>query len=168
MQYTSAQANKLLRRLQEERNALLTQERQGSSFVAATVEDIESVRPDYDYAAVRDALEAVEAKIRTVKHCISAFNLSHCPAGFDMTVDQLLVYIPQLTERKSRLSRMANVLPKTRLEGGARSNIIEYEYVNYDLQQVQADYNAVSAELSRAQLALDALNTTETMEIDVE
>ena len=167
MKYTSAEANKLLRELQEQRNALLTQESQGSSFVAATIENAEDVRPDYDYAAVSADLAAVEAKIRTVKHCINQFNLSHCPAGFDMTVDQLLVYIPQLTERKGRLSRMANVLPKTRVPGGGSSNIIEYEYVNYDLAQVKADYQAVSDTLARAQLALDRLNTTETMEIEI-
>ena len=165
MEYTSAEANKLLRELQEQRNALLLQESQGSSFVAATVEDTESVRPDYDYAAVSAQLAAVEAKIRTLKHAINTFNLSHCPEGFDMSVDQLLVYIPQLTERKNRLSRMANVLPKTRIPGGGSSSIIEYQYINYDLAAVKADYAAVSDTLARAQLALDKLNTTETMEI---
>jgi len=167
MRYTSAEANKLLRELQEQRNALLTKESQGATFVAATVEDVESVRPDYDYAHVSEQLAAVEAKMRAVKHCINQFNLTHCPEGFDMTVDQLLVYIPQLTERKSRLSRMANVLPKTRLPGGGSSNIIEYEYVNYDLDRVRADYRTVSDTLARAQLALDKLNTTETMEIEL-
>jgi len=167
MNYTSAEANKLLRDLQEQRSALLTKENQGSTFVAATIENTEDVRPDYDYVRVSEQLAAVDAKIRTVKHCINQFNLSHCPEGFDMTVDQLLVYIPQLTERKSRLSRMANVLPKTRLPGGGSSSIIEYEYVNYDLDRVKADYRQVSDTLSRAQLALDKLNTTETMEIEV-
>ena len=167
MKYTSAQANKLLRQLQEERNALLIEESQGSSFIAATIEDVESVRPAYDYAAVRNDLGAVEAKIRKVKHAINTFNLTHCPEGFDMTVDQILVLLPQLTDRKNRLSRMANVLPKTRIEGNQRTNIIEYRYINYDLDRVRADLEAISALLIKVQLALDKLNTTDTMEIDI-
>ena len=166
MQYTSAEANKLLRQLQEERNMLLSQEQQSSTFIAATVEDTEAARPDYDYAAVQAQLRALEEKIRRVKHAVSAFNLSHTVEGFAMTVDQLLVYIPQLSERKARLSRMAG-MPEKRRMGSSGTNIIEYEYANYDPETVRADFAAVSEELSRAQLALDKLNTTETMEIEL-
>ena len=166
MQYTSAEANKLLRQLQEEYGMRVRQEQQSNTFVAATVEDPENARPAYDYAAVQAELRALEEKIRRVKHAISAFNLSHTVEGFDMTVDQMLVYIPQLSERKARLGRMAAVPEKRRL-GSTGANIIEYEYANFDPETVRADYIAAGEELSRAQLALDKLNTTETMEIDL-
>ena len=44
MKYTSAEAAKLLRRLNEEHEALLELERQSASFVAAVSEDLESIR----------------------------------------------------------------------------------------------------------------------------
>ena len=96
------------------------------------------------------------------------FNTTHTVDGFDMTVDQLLVYIPQLTGRKNRRGEMASALPKQRMANNGRSNLIEYEYANYDIEEAKRDYDAVSDELARAQIALDQLNNTETMEINVE
>ena len=98
-----------------------------------------------------------------VKHAINQFNLTHTVEGFDMTVDQMLVYIPQLSERCSKLDTMADMPRKKRYN--SRSNLIEYEYTNYDPEQVRADYQAAKDLLNQAQLALDALNQSETMEI---
>ena len=50
MKYTSAQANKLLKKLNDEYSALLDREQRSRTFRAAMGEDIESVRPAYDYA----------------------------------------------------------------------------------------------------------------------
>ena len=84
-----------------------------------------------------------------------------------MTVGQLLVYLPQLSERKATLSHMADKLQKTRFRAWIRTNLIEYEYANYDLELARADFKKTAAELARAQLALDVLNNSETTEIDL-
>ena len=99
MKYTSAEAAKLLRRLNEEHEALLELERQSASFVAAVSEDLESIRPAYDLVAVQGELAEIEAKVRKVKHALNVFNSTHTVPGFGMTIDQLLVYIPQLSQR---------------------------------------------------------------------
>jgi hypothetical protein len=44
------------------------------------------------------------------------FNVTHTVPGFDMTIDQILVYIPQLTAKKIKLYEMKTKLPKTRDE----------------------------------------------------
>lgn len=163
MQYTSAQANKLLKKLVEEHERLLSIERAGKFFVAATTEDKESARPEYSYENTKKALAKLEGEIRAVKHAINVFNTTQIVEGFDLTVDQMLVYIPQLTERKNRLCQMAQALPKQRLASNGRTNLIEYQYVNFDLDSVKQDYVATSEELARAQLALDRLNNSETM-----
>ena len=67
MKYTSSEANKLLRRLNEERDAVLAKEQKCSTFLAAMGEDPESLRPQYDYAAVQNTLEMLNRKIRTVR-----------------------------------------------------------------------------------------------------
>lgn len=168
MKYTSAQANKLLRKRQEERDALLYQEKLSRTFIAATTEDKENARPAYSYSDTQAKLKKLERDIRTIKHAISVFNTTHFVDGFDMTVDQLLVYLPQLNERKSRLGEMASALPKQRMSSNGRSNLIEYEYANYDIEAAKKDYEKVCDELARAQVALDQLNNTETMEISEE
>lgn len=160
MKYTSAEANKLLRKWNDELSALQQKEARSCEFLAAVGEDPESVRPEYDYAATAAALIALETKIRALKHALNVFNSTTEVPEFGMTVDEMLVYIPQLTARKGKLLAMKSKLPKTRVEGYGRSNIIDYTYLNYDLAAVEADYDAVSEELSRAQLALDKVNQT--------
>ena len=103
MNYTSAQANKLLKKLNDEYTALLDKETRSRDFRAAMGEDVESVRPVYDYAETQIRLAELEAKIRKLKHAINIFNATQTVDSFDMTIDELLVYIPQLTKRKSKL-----------------------------------------------------------------
>ena len=138
-------------------------------FVAALNEDPESVRPLYDYTKMQAEMKALEERIRKLKHAINQFNVSTRVEQFNMTIDEMLVYIPQLTRQKQKLQVMKNKLPKSRVQQryGGSSNIIDYEYTNYDLDKVRQDYDAVSDELARAQLALDTLNTTIEFELDI-
>ena len=161
MTYTSAQANKLLKKLNDEHAALLDKEIRSKDFRAAMGEDVESVRPAYDYADTQKKLAELEQRIRSVKHAINVI------PDFNMTIDEMLIYIPQLTQRKNKLADMKARLPKQRVEEqyGRQSNIIDYSYANYDLAAVETDYEKVSDELSRAQLALDAVNQRDTFEL---
>ena len=167
MKYTSAEAAKLLRQLNEDYSAVLTMEAQSREFLASVGEDVESVRPAYDYAQVQSQFEELEQKIRIVKHAINVFNATTVVDGFDMTIDQILVYIPQLTQKKNKLSAMKSRLPKAREPIGYGKNIIDYRYANYDIAAVEADYIKAAEELSKAQTALDLVNSTKTMEIDL-
>ena len=166
MLYTSAEAAKLLRKLNEEKASLEANESQSSTFRAAISEDIEAARPAYDYSQTQSALDAIDSQIRKVKHAINSFNLTHEVPGFSMTIDQMLVYIPQLTRKKAKLSTMKDRLPKTR-EYIRVAGIIEYSYTNYDVEAAKRDYDAVSDELARAQTALDVLNNSVKFEIDI-
>lgn len=168
MKMTSSQANKLIRQLGDELKTLEAREAKTRTFVAATVEDIESVRPEYDYDATQEAIIALENKIRKVKHTLNVFNTTTVVPGFDMTIDMMLIYLPQLSHRKSRLAHMKDAMPKERKEGYSRSStIIEYSYANYDIDKATADFLAVSDELARAQTALDLVNSTVEFELDI-
>ena len=166
MKYTSAQANKLLKKLNDEYSALLDKEQRSRDFRAAMGEDIESVRPAYDYAKTQACLEELEGTIRRLKHAINRFNTTQVVDGFGITIDEMLVYIPQLTKRKIKLLEMKSRLPKERVEEqyGQQSNIIDYTYTNYDIALVEADYEKAADELSRAQLALDTVNQRDSFE----
>lgn len=168
MNYTSAEANKRLKKLNDEYAALLDKEARSRDFRAAMGEDAESVRPAYDYAETQTRLAALEEKIRHLKHAINCFNATHIVDGFEMTIDEMLVYIPQLTRRKNKLYEMKSRLPRERVEEqyGRPSGIIDYRYANYDIAAVEADYDKTADELSHAQLALDAVNGRETFAFD--
>ena len=166
MKMTSAMAAKELRKLDGQHENLLGKERKLAEFVAAIQEDIETVRPEYDFDAVQAELAEIEDKIRTLKHAVNRFNLSQTVPGFDMTIDQMLVYIPQLTARKRKLDQMRFVLPRERvLAGRTSSNIIEYKYANYDVAKAEKDYLDTVDELAKAQNALDLVNSTVEFEV---
>ena len=167
MKVTSAQANKELKRLNDELKALLSQERQSSVFIAATTENVEAARPEYNFAETQEKITEIQEKIVVLKHAINLFNITHKPEGFDMTVDEMLVYIPQLNAAKSKYFGMSNRLEKVRQTSsfGSSRSLIEYEYANYNLNEAKKRFEEVSEQLTKAQLALDKLNTTETFEI---
>ena len=76
MNYTSAEANKLLKKLNDEYTALLDKETRSRDFRAAMGEDVASVRPAYDYVETQARLAALEEKIRRLKHAINCFTSS--------------------------------------------------------------------------------------------
>ena len=54
---TSAEASKLLKKIMDEKNIALNNERQSSTFNASLAEDIESIRPDYNYEETKKYLK---------------------------------------------------------------------------------------------------------------
>lgn len=104
MKYTSAQANKLLKKLNDEYSALLDKEQRSRDFCAAMGEDAESVRPAYDYAETQARLAELEEKIRRLKERVEEqygrqsniidytytnYDLAAVEADYEKTTDEL-------------------------------------------------------------------------------
>lgn len=167
MLVTSKEANKLLIKLETERNDLLRKEEEVKTFLAAVGEDVESCRPKYNYDAVQAELKMIEDKVIKLKHQINKFNIETIVDGFNKTIDEMLIYIPQLTARKRKLECMKSIMPKTREPVNMRSSIIDYRYANYDIEKVSIEYGDVVEELSKAQIALDTINVNKKFEIEL-
>ena len=168
MKYTSAEANKLLRTLE---NKIADSERKeaiSSSFLVAAGEDVESLRPKYDFLETQKKIEELKAQVRKVKHAINTFNLTHTLPGFDgLTIDQALVYIPQMSEKIRKLRSMSEVLPKQRVNDRYNASFVDYKVANYDIEEAEKAYAEAKETLSALQLALDSVNNSEYMEIDI-
>lgn len=170
MKCTSAQAAKVLRQLKEEYRLITEKESNAKVFLAAVGEDPEELRPAYDYEATQKAIRLIEEKIRKIRHAINLFNVSQ-KVG-DMTIDEVLVYLPQLQQRREKLLGMTGRRPKQRAEQyfgryGKTSPVIDYEYANYDIDKVEEDYKEICEEIGNVQAALDIVNSTVEMEIDL-
>ena len=167
MKLTSAEANKMIRALRDQHRLLLMQEENVVSFIAATTENIEEVRPSYSYEETAAKFDEIERKIRKIKHALNVFNATTVVDGFDMTIDEMLVFLPQTSERLRKLEDMLAKPEKSRAQNTGRTSIIEYEYLNYDLQKVQQDYDALLDLKNRALTALDVVNNTVPFEAEI-
>ena len=172
MKYTSSEANKLLKKLYEEEHSILMLEERSKEFRASIGEELEAIRPAYDYQVIQKELDRINNQIVKVKHAINLFNVQTKIPGFDLTIDQALIFMAQLTNRIEKLSLMKNRLPMERvgatgMSGRSGLPIIEYDYANYDIQQVTADYVEKADQLAKLQTALDLLNNTETFDIEL-
>lgn len=168
MIFTSATANKKIKQLTEKKERLESLERDSKTYVCAT--DEEPVVPDYDYNKTAKAIDEINSQIVCIKH---ALNLSNTMAKIEVngnvySVDEILVKMAQLNKRKAILSTMIEKQPKQRVDGfyNRNNNIIEYEYINYDLDTVKADYEKIDDLIVSMQLALDKYNQTVEFEVE--
>lgn len=166
-QVTSAAANKMLKAIEDEKDYLIEMENEASVYVMADNEKNDA--PEYDYERVQKQLTELNCKARKIKHAINLFNTRTVLESVGLTIDEALVEMAQLNRMKIRLDTMRKRLPKRRCNekmfGGINSNI-EYEYVNYDLDKVAADYKAVSERIAEIQMALDLANQTILFDIE--
>lgn len=168
MKCTSAGANKLLKRLNDEKNYLLTQERQNSVY--STYDTETPVIPDYDYEKTEAAIAAIDDKIVKIKHALNIVNTTNKLDidGESMTVDEILIRMAQLNNRKDTLGIMRNRQPKSRMKRLSSANAIpEYEIANYDINTVYTNYNRIDNKIVAMQLALDRFNQTYEFEVDI-
>lgn len=165
--FTSASANKEFKLLEEEKNFILTLETEASTYIQADGE--KSLKPDYSYEVTSNRIEEIDKKVCVIKHAVNLFNSRTLLSQVNMTIDQALVRMAQLNARKNTLNQMRKRLPVERLSNMfGRSNIIEYRYVNYDLDQVNADYNSICQQVIDIQMALDVCNQTVEFQIDLD
>jgi len=169
MLLTSSEANKLVKTYLDELQRLHDIENQSSIFTVAVTENVEDVRPVYSFETTQARFCEINAKIRKVKHAINVFNTTTVLNGFDMTIDEALVYLPQLTNCLSKLSHMATKLPKSRAcNRYSSSNVIEYEYTNYAPEDADAFCVEIRTRISKLQTALDTVNNTVQFSVDID
>ena len=168
MKMTSAFANKMIRKLKEDKEFYLNKEREGYVYVASL--DETPVIPDYNYSEVAAKLEEIDLQIVKIKHALNLVNATNSVSvsGREYTIDEILVRMAQLSQRKITLDDMRKQQPKTRINSGpysAKKAIPEYQYINYDLDLIKKEYEKIDNEIALMQLALDRFNQTFEFEV---
>jgi len=167
---TSAYANKLLKKLAEDKEYWRRKETEGCTYVAAL--DEEPVIPDYDYDSVSQEITEIDEKIIKIKHAVNVNNVNNkiVVGDNEMCIDEILVKMAQLNRRKVFLDGLRKQSPKSRINSGmysTRKTAPEYQYINYDLEHVKAEYERVDMEIATMQIALDKYNQTFEFEVDI-
>ena len=168
MKLTSSEANKLLKKLAEKKRSIVDLEMKCSYFVASIDENVDEVRPKYNFEETQKEIKQLDDMIVRLKHAINLFNTKTTITvdGEKYTIDQVLVKLPQLNESLKRYYLMKNRLPKERVKNLVRSSsVIEYDYTNYDIEAAEKAFNKTNDLITKFQLALNEVNATKTLEV---
>lgn len=165
MKFTSASANKFLKKLENEKDMLISYESRVRTFTAATIENIEDIRPEYDFEEFQKSIMELDETILKVKHGMNLFNTRTVLEGFNMTIDAALVYMSLLKSRITRYDIMSKTTPKKSYSYD--DGLIVYTYTNYDPVLARKLLDSSQDELYRLQLALDKVNNTVEFEIEL-
>ena len=111
MKVTSAYANKLIRGYREELAALISSEKDTCTTVYGASET--PIETGYDFSSTQAEMDALNDKIANLRHGINVFNTTTKLEGFDFTVDESLVRMAMLTEKKNRLFNFFRVFERS-------------------------------------------------------
>ena len=170
MKLSSKEANKLLKKLNEDYQLMLNEENENCTFIASTTENIQDCRPKYNYTETQKLLCDFEVKIRKLKHAINVFNTTTVIDDFGITIDEALVLMPQLTKKKEKLSILRKNQQRCRVKnryGDYVGERIDYTYINYSLDDVKKDYDDVVNELDRLQISIDKANVSGRIDVNI-
>lgn len=156
MRETSAGINKMIRKLNYEKELLISREEQDSFYTYAEGE--QKVIPDYSLDDVQGRIEEIDGKIVHLKHTVNLFNSSYRMTS-GMTIDQGLVKMAQLENRRRTLERMATASQRHRIwmKNGGRT---EYKCANYDVVRAHKILQNIVSEIETIQLELDCISNT--------
>lgn len=156
-------ANKLVRQLQADREALLRVEAETSSYSYLAGED--PIIPEYNFISTNQKLNDLTRQIVTIKHAINVFNSTTELPEIGLTIDGALVKMAILNGDKTRLDRMRHARSKSRVT--SMRGVSEYTERNYDSEDANKQYEKVCADLVMIQQAIDMANLTRTFEVDI-
>ena len=158
-------AKKLLIQLEADKRKVLDNERSSRTYSFLNGE--EPFVPEYDFAAVQEQLADIGEKEVKIRHARNQFNAATVLDGIGLTIDAAIVRQAQLKDEIMRLGNMRTIPQKTRnMPMGAKAS--EYTCRNFDLEPVEAAYQAAVAEQAALHEAIDRANVTEIFEVDID
>lgn len=162
MKICNSEAMKLIKELEErERSAVFNETKRSR----VSYKEGETKTPlDYDYAATRGEISAIDGRIRKIKHALAVANCTVKLQGFDITVGEGLVYLAQLNAEYHRLVTLSESEKLTRRI--TPNGVLEYTECLYDPDEAERDKNALYSEICRLQVAIDRANLTNEIEVD--
>ena len=169
---TSAYANKLIKKLKEDKVYWRELENARHKYVVAQGE--EAIVPDYDFLEVHKTIAEIDEKIIKIKHALNVSNSTNTVEveGEKYTIDMLLVKMAQMTERKAVLGAMRKLTPKTRVaESGfgrySKTYTTDIQCINFDMDVVKAEYDRIDNFMNTLLLTLDKYNQTVEFDVDI-
>lgn len=165
---TSDAANKLIKKLEQEKNILTDKISKMSTFVVAVTENYDQIKAEqeaeFNLNETILQIDEIDKKIITIRHAKSMFNNSVVMKN-GLTVGDNIIRLAILEREKNIYSRLATRQKKTR--NTSINKDIEYTYLNYDLEDAKKKYDSVYTEISEIQEELNIVNSSAEYKLEI-
>ena len=163
MKMCHSEVIKYIKELESKKRVLLRQESNDCTY---SYQDEDSkIVPNYDYKKTRKAVDALDTKIRKLRHALAVANCSVIVEEFDVTLGEALVMLAQYQNKCELLSEMSSRQQIS--QRSSYSGKMEITCCNYDVEKVVKEYEELRLLIGRLQVAIDRANLTNFVEVEV-
>ena len=158
MKKCNTQIMKEIKKLEEYRTKWINVER--ANCTVSYLQDEEPVLPDYDYETTRVNIDHLDNEIRRLKGLLAYSNVTTIVDGFDMNINDALIYLAQLKQKEAHFNFLMNKNKIDRSTTGFGSAVIQFTKILYDQDVVREELNIVTETIMQLQMAIDRTNLT--------
>ena len=144
-----------------ERRELLKEEKNACSYKVMEGEDPSAKKPEYDYEETRDQLKYFDDSVRLAKHTINSFSVSRYVPEYNMTLDELEMYLEDLDRRFNTLKELGDAHPIKRT---IVNRSVRHTIANYDLKQARKDSERLDDERRKVRSIISEIKKSEEFE----
>lgn len=166
---TSDAANKLIKKLEQEKSILIDKISKMSTFVVAVTENYDQIKAEqeaeFNLNETISQIDEIDKKIITIRHAKSLFNNSVVMKN-GLTVGDNIIRLAILEREKGIYSGLATRQKKKR--NTSLNKDIEYVYLNYDLEDAKKKYDSVYTEISEIQEELNIVNSSAEYKFEID
>lgn len=166
---TSDAANKLIKKLEQEKGILTDKISKMSTFIVAITENYDQIKAEqeaeFNLNETISQIDEIDKKIITIRHAKSVFNNSVVMKN-GLTVGDNIIRLAILEREKGIYSGLATRQKKKR--NTSLNKDIEYTYLNYDLEDAKKKYDSVYAEISEIQEELNIVNSSAEYKFEID
>ena len=144
-----------------ERRELLKEEKKAYLYRGMEGEDPSAKKPEYDYVETWNQLMEYDDSIRSVKHAINSFSVSRYVPEYDMTLDELEMYLEDLDRRFNTLKELGDAHPIKRT---IVNRSVRHTIANYDLKQARKDSERLDDERRKVRRIISEIKESEEFE----
>lgn len=144
-----------------ERRELLKEEKKVCSYRVMEGEDPSAKKPEYEYEETLNQIMEFDDSIRSVKHAINSFSVSRYVPEYDMTLDELEMYLEDLDRRFNTLKELGDAHPIKRT---IVNRSVRHTIANYDLKQARKDSERLDDECRKVRRIISEIKESEVFE----
>lgn len=158
MKMTHTEAMKEIKKLEDQKSALLQEE--NDTCTVTYTENETPIDTKYDYTKFTAELDSIDTRIRQLKGALAKSNATTIVKGFDMSISEALIYLAQLNNHLSRFKKLAEKQPLVRRSALYRNASYELTKTLYDVSVAKTEYQKCFDTISKLQMAIDLTNLT--------